>query len=238
MGGCLSVAANTEAATEAAPAAERAEDTIEPQSIDLGRDNRWHSEPALTLEQLRRQREEFWDTAPFYEGRTEVWQALRVACESDPQLATAILTSIVTVPTGRLADGVYDDQGVKYVVPEYCLSEPANLRDVIAGRASVDSTKSMAQTIARGKKSADYSLESLDPVCPVSVRLATGKDVKLMLATDTTVAQMEQMMRDMQCVPDDQRVRFFYLGKILSPAVAPVRDMQLSKAAMLQAMHS
>ncbi|KAJ2482553.1 hypothetical protein EV174_003183 [Coemansia sp. RSA 2320] len=83
----------------------------------------------MTMPELMRRRDEFWDTAPVYEGRAEIWQALRLACESDDsQLASAILESVgVSVPTARIADGAYDELGACYTIPPYCLCAPVNL---------------------------------------------------------------------------------------------------------------
>lgn len=69
----------------------------------------------LTEGQLRSKRDEFWDTAPAFEGRKEIWDALRaaaVAAEStDFMLAQAILDGAnVSVPNGELF--MYCDSGV------------------------------------------------------------------------------------------------------------------------------
>ncbi|KAJ1891056.1 hypothetical protein LPJ81_005815 [Coemansia sp. IMI 209127] len=198
--------------------------------VDFGRTERWASEQPVTRKGLERQRNEFWETAPYYEGRAEIWQALRVASESaDAQLAMAILDSIaVTVPTGRFTDGVYDERGVCYKVPQFCVSEPTN----IIGDDDDD------DDIRSGKSVGATSREEAALTQPVVVRLCSGGDVRLALASDTTVAQMEQRLADGGHVPAGVRVRLFYLGKLLSPAVAPVRDMRLPGDAVLQAMHA
>ncbi|KAJ2402882.1 hypothetical protein GGI23_000391 [Coemansia sp. RSA 2559] len=198
-------------------------------AVDFGRSERWALEQPVTRKGLERQRNEFWETAPYYEGRAEIWQALRVASESaDAQLAMAILDSIaVTVPTGRFTDGVYDERGVCYKVPQFCVSEPTN----IIGDEDDDDIRS-------GKSAGATSREEEAPTQPVVVRLCSGGDVRLALAPDTTVAQMEQRLADGGHVPAGARVRMFYLGRLLSPAVAPVRDMRLPGDAVLQAMHA
>lgn len=72
---------------------------------------RWKSDVPLTEGQLRSKRDEFWDTAPAFEGRREIWDALRaasIAAESlDFQLAQAILDgACISVPNGYLT-GVF-----------------------------------------------------------------------------------------------------------------------------------
>lgn len=74
----------------------------------------------LTEGQLRSKRDEFWDTAPAFEGRKEIWDALRaaaVAAEAmDFQLAQAILDGAsVSVPNGYLTE-CYDEWGSRYQV--------------------------------------------------------------------------------------------------------------------------
>lgn len=60
----------------------------------------------LTEGQLRSKRDEFWDTAPAFEGRKEIWDALRAAAVAlevmDYQLAQAILDGAgISVPNGK-----------------------------------------------------------------------------------------------------------------------------------------
>lgn len=67
---------------------------------------RWKSDVPLTEGQLRSKRDEFWDTAPAFEGRKEIWDALRAAAvaaeASDFQLAQAILDGAnISVPNGK-----------------------------------------------------------------------------------------------------------------------------------------
>ena len=65
----------------------------------------WTAEIPLTEGQLRGRRDTFWDTAPVYDGRKEIWDALRAAAEAaeegDYDLAQAILNGAsVSLPTG------------------------------------------------------------------------------------------------------------------------------------------
>ena len=59
---------------------------------------RWKSDIPLTEGQLKSKRDEFWDTAPAFDGKQEIWAALKAAVEAanagtseDHQLAQAIL---------------------------------------------------------------------------------------------------------------------------------------------------
>lgn len=60
----------------------------------------------MTEGQLRSKRDEFWDTAPAFEGRKEIWDALRAAANAfesnDHLLAQAILDGAsITLPHGK-----------------------------------------------------------------------------------------------------------------------------------------
>lgn len=64
----------------------------------------------MTEGQLRSKRDEFWDTAPAFEGRKEIWDALRAAASAfesnDHLLAQAILDGAsITLPHGNAAAG-------------------------------------------------------------------------------------------------------------------------------------
>lgn len=60
----------------------------------------------MTDGQLRSKRDEFWDTAPAFEGRKEIWDALKAAAyaaeANDHELAQAILDGAsITLPHGE-----------------------------------------------------------------------------------------------------------------------------------------
>lgn len=70
----------------------------------------------MTEGQLRSKRDEFWDTAPAFEGRKEIWDALRAAASAfesnDHLLAQAILDGAsITLPHGNIVVGFSVIQG-------------------------------------------------------------------------------------------------------------------------------
>ncbi|KAF9541140.1 Ubiquitin domain-containing protein 2 [Mortierella hygrophila] len=80
--------------------------------------HRWKAPvPPPTRIQLEREREEFWDTAPIYDGRAEVWQALKAVCcdtENDPDQLQSILDEArITIPS--------------YVAPELIAAAAGNI---------------------------------------------------------------------------------------------------------------
>nr|CAH8852618.1 unnamed protein product [Trichobilharzia regenti] len=91
----------------------------------------WRSTYPISLSQLQKKRDEFWDTAPAFEGRIEIWNALKVVADffekQDYDMAQAILDgACITLPTGTLCD-CYDELGARYQLPLYVLSQPSNL---------------------------------------------------------------------------------------------------------------
>lgn len=67
---------------------------------------KWKSDYPMTDGQLRSKRDEFWDTAPAFEGRKEIWDALKAAAyaaeANDHELAQAILDGAsITLPHGE-----------------------------------------------------------------------------------------------------------------------------------------
>ncbi|XP_066962992.1 ubiquitin domain-containing protein 2 isoform X3 [Macrobrachium rosenbergii] len=67
---------------------------------------RWKSDMPLTEGQVRSKRDEFWDTAPAFEGRREIWDALKAAAlaveNTEYELAQAIIDGAnIMLPNGE-----------------------------------------------------------------------------------------------------------------------------------------
>lgn len=67
---------------------------------------KWKSDVPLTESQLRSKRDEFWDTAPAFDGRKEIWDALKAASYAletgDHSLAQAIVDGAsISLPHGQ-----------------------------------------------------------------------------------------------------------------------------------------
>ncbi|KAL4937029.1 hypothetical protein BDV06DRAFT_203785 [Aspergillus oleicola] len=91
----------------------------------------WSSKKRLwTRSLLDRERKEFFETR--VTGRAEVWAALNAALsfmrQGDFETAQSIVDAAgVTVPTGDLCQGVYDERGVLYRLPRCIVSDPVNI---------------------------------------------------------------------------------------------------------------
>ena len=82
-------------------------------SVSVGRNQplkaekpRWKNDIPLTEGQLKSKRDEFWDTAPAFEGRKEIWDALKAAASAletgDHTLAQAIVNGAsISLPHGK-----------------------------------------------------------------------------------------------------------------------------------------
>ncbi|XP_023935664.1 ubiquitin domain-containing protein 1 [Bicyclus anynana] len=165
---------------------------------------RWKSDVPLTEGQLRSKRDEFWDTAPAFEGRKEIWDALRAAAvaaeATDFQLAQAILDGAsVSVPNGYLTE-CYDDWGTRYQVPIYCLSAPINMVKEASGR---DSPAECSEPVDGGAALA------------LRLRLSTGgPDLDLPVCARHTIAHCKAKLHAQENI-SPWRQRWFYGGKLL-----------------------
>ena len=91
----------------------------------------WYSKRrAWTRGYLDRERKEFFETR--VTGRPEIWTALAAALsfmrDSDLETAQSIIDAAgITVPTGDLCQGCYDEQGALYRLPQCIVSDPENM---------------------------------------------------------------------------------------------------------------
>ncbi|KAI8137014.1 hypothetical protein BJV82DRAFT_637222 [Fennellomyces sp. T-0311] len=205
----------------------------------------WTADTPLTQAQLESQRTIFWDTAPSYEGRPEIWQALHAAMTSpDIRMAQSILDAAnIIIPTGNPSEGCYDELGNRYVIPMYCLVDPTNVivpeddddphHDDTAGM--IASTSVPAQT--KDDDDDDQPEEEKKPaittttttttispdmtataLIPITVRLSTAQDIKVDISrTDETVASLRTRiyMQSANISPQTHTIRLIYLGRIL-----------------------
>jgi len=122
-------------------------------------------EKGWTFEELQRQRAAFWDTAPAYDGKIEIWQALKAAVaaiqdsvESPPDYehAQIILDSVgVTLPNGNL-EVCYDELGTRYSIPIWVIVTPKTFRENSSNQ--MKSTKKKTTRLTNVKEVSDSSL--------------------------------------------------------------------------------
>lgn len=179
--------------------------------------------------QIDRMREEFYDTQVC--GRPEVWDAIRYSIDlmegGDLVTAQEILRAGgITVPTGNLAEGAFDQSGQRYDVPPYCCSLPTNVIEVLDEELSNEKntkvefdgtsqddveleqwgdTKGKTPALARGGKK------------KLRARLSDkGKDLIVRFDDEDTVRVISRkIIEQAGLIPGRDQVRIAYLGKIL-----------------------
>ncbi|CAG8513818.1 12768_t:CDS:2 [Ambispora leptoticha] len=199
----------------------------------------WTSETPIRQRQLKVQRDAFWDTAPSYEGRLEIWQALRCACESeDLTLAQAIIDSAnITIPTGNLTDGCYDELGNRYVIPAYCIVDPTNLIKGSSSENDEGSTSThqdddnMDSKLLLGSSTGDSSSQ-------LTVRLSNvARDVHISTNLEQeTIGTLRQKLCANEGLDGRKfNVRIVFLGRMLDDKTK-LADVKFEEGQVLQAL--
>ncbi|KRY00856.1 Ubiquitin domain-containing protein 1 [Trichinella pseudospiralis] len=171
---------------------------------------KWKSEIPVTVNEVILKRKEFWETAPAFEGRKEIWDALKAAAlqseQGDFALAQAILDgACISLPDGTLRE-CYDELGNRYKIPLYCLSFPNNL----------------VEERALPSEPSDVSVDCETEVnevqtCSIKLRISsTGKDVRLLLKSTDSVLKAKNLLYSLiPDLPPPEKQRWFFGGKML-----------------------
>lgn len=174
---------------------------------------KWKSDYPMTEGQLRSKRDEFWDTAPAFEGRKEIWDALRAAASAfesnDHLLAQAILDGAsITLPHGALTE-CYDELGNRYQLPVYCLSPPVNMIEERSDEPDVSDPDSGAADPSTGSDAGSGG------ECQLRLRLSTGRDLRLAVRSTDTVGMMKRRLQSQEGVLASTQ-RWFFSGRPLT----------------------
>ncbi|XP_031809530.1 ubiquitin domain-containing protein 2 isoform X3 [Sarcophilus harrisii] len=186
---------------------------------------KWKSDYPMTDGQLRSKRDEFWDTAPAFEGRKEIWDALKAAAHAfennDHELAQAIIDGAnITLPHGALTE-CYDELGNRYQLPVYCLAPPINMIE----------EKSDIETLDIPDPPPNSGYE-----CQLRLRLSTGKDLKLLARSTDTVYHMKRRLNAVEGVePSSQR--WFFSGRPLTDKMK-LEELKIPKDYVVQVIVS
>ncbi|OBT41360.1 hypothetical protein VE00_08191 [Pseudogymnoascus sp. WSF 3629] len=176
-----------------------------------------------TRTKLDRERIAFFDTR--VTGRPEIWGAIRAAVgelhaeaknggESGEGGAYATAQTIIdaagaTLPTGDLADGVYDALGAYYGIPEWVVCDPVNVAEegVEAEGAEVEDEED-----GKGKV-----VVTERETVKVTTRLSErgGIDVRVRIGRGDSVKTLARMVAEGSDLPPQKHVKIAYLGKIL-----------------------
>ncbi|XP_053445096.1 ubiquitin domain-containing protein 2-like [Nycticebus coucang] len=164
---------------------------------------KWKSHYPMTHGQLRSKRDEFWGTAPEFEGRKEIWDALKAAAHAfesnDHELAQAIIDGAnITLPHGAFTE-CYDELGNRYQLPVYCLAPPINMIEEKSDRETLD--------IPEPPPNSGY--ESQFRLC-----FSTGKTSNLWFVAQTQYPHEETLHADEGVEPSSQQ--WFFSGRPLT----------------------
>lgn len=155
----------------------------------------WTSKKQWNRSQLDRERQEFFETR--VTGHAEIWATLKVVvgllADGDITTAQSILdAAAITVPTGDLKNGAYDEAGNLYQIPEHVISDPQNMvldqqEDMKKGELSHEATDDEA--IERKREEKGKSVLKTDDIIKVRARLSDrgGPDVVIPMGKDQAV---------------------------------------------------
>lgn len=173
--------------------------------------------------QLSRERDEFFETR--VTGRPEVWAALKevtgLVQQGNLTDAQGILdAAAITLPTGRLEEGAYDERGVLYRLPENIVSDPKNLIEnddmvnAVAGKeleAGAIVVPPEVESLDKGKDVVEENAIKIR--CRLSDR--GGPDTIVLLAPTQPVSVLLRRLRTEATIASSSKLRMVYFGRIL-----------------------
>jgi len=167
-------------------------------------------------------------------------QAIECLREGDLADAQGILDALcVTLPTGKLEEGAYDENGNLYKIPEAVISDPTDLIEdttdvdsqTVTGTSDIDAIalkleaaeganlrKSKQDSVAEKAKAAKGKTPVRDAVrvrCRLSDRGSPDCDVTVVLGRSERVGLLATRIQAEKDIPDKANLRFAYLGKML-----------------------
>lgn len=202
----------------------------------------WISKRSWTRAELDRERREFFETR--VTGHSEIWATLKVVVGllADGDIATAqsiINAAAITVPTGDLKNGVYDEAGNLYQMPEHVISDPQNTavdqhREDVKGEVLAVDVDDEDELERKRDEKGKAVLKSEDAV-RVKARLSDrgGPDIVISLGKEQAVRVLVRRIREeanvnflpliIDCwklmmraqITGTGRVKIAYMGKIL-----------------------
>lgn len=165
----------------------------------------WTAKKQWNRSQLDRERQEFFDTR--VTGRAEIWATLKVVvgllADGDITTAQSILdAAAITVPTGDLKNGAYDEIGNLYQIPEHVISDPQNMvldsqEEVKKGELSNEATDDDDE-IERKREEKGKSVLKTGDTIKIRARLSDrgGPDVVIPLGRDQAVRMLVRRVQE------------------------------------------
>ena len=137
-------------------------------------------------------------------GHVEIWATLKIVVglvqEGDIPTAQSILdAAAITLPTGDLKNGAYDEAGNLYQMPEHIVSDPTNIildqpRDEIKGELSMDGTDDEEMERKRDEKGKSVVKDMIRIKARLSDR--GGPDVVVSVGKDQVVRTLARRIAE------------------------------------------
>ena len=163
----------------------------------------WTAKRQWTRSELDRERQDFFDTR--VTGHAEIWASLKVVVgllgDGDITTAQSILdAAAITVPTGDLKNGAYDEAGNLYQLPGHIISDPQNLvpEQEIIGKGETLNEVSEDDELERKREEKGKSVVKPSDLVKVKARLSDrgGPDIVVAVGKDQPVRTVVQRIRD------------------------------------------
>ncbi|KAG9253502.1 uncharacterized protein F5Z01DRAFT_141005 [Emericellopsis atlantica] len=186
----------------------------------------WISKDRLwTRRELAQERRDFFDTR--VTGRAEIWQTIHAALQAmweDPNgadgvaLAQTILSAAeISLPTGSLANGVYDSLGNYYPLPQYIVCDPNNVSEDsdVKGELPTGVDDPQAEDISEDMEK-DKHVVDVTPQVTLRARLSeNARDYQIMISPSETSRSVARKIANKASLSADKSIRIAYMGKIL-----------------------
>ncbi|KAK8878786.1 ubiquitin domain-containing protein [Apiospora arundinis] len=149
----------------------------------------------------------------------------------DTALATAqsiLKAAEVTLPTGNLANGVYDALGTYYALPEWIVCDPVN---VVEGQGADPADPKAEEDLTGGEETAEdnddeealrrreekgKAVADVRDLVKIRARLSeNSRDLILTVGTSESVRSVIRKIKEEANLPASKGVRLSYMGKIL-----------------------
>lgn len=139
-------------------------------------------------------------------GRAEIWATLKVViglmAEGEIQDAQGILdASAITVPTGDLMNGAYDEVGNFYQLPEYIISDPRNV--ILGSQENIAKSESNSDLtdedkLERRREEKGKGVLKSGDVIKVKARLSDrgGQDVVVTIGKEQNVRVLVRRLQE------------------------------------------
>lgn len=137
--------------------------------------------------------------------------------QHDLSTAQGILDAAgVTVPRGRLEEGVWDQQGQLYGLENWVISDPIDVIEDEDGEDEIDA-KDGAASIAEGDTNAVPMKNTIDaPTFAIKCRMSDrGTDIMVQPRKGQATKHVAQLIREGAKLSPETTLKLAYLGRIL-----------------------